>query len=173
MLTDRPVDFGALAAGIVSNMSETGKEIFMASKTLWVLAAVAFLFSAQSAFADEVWACAYRGEWNTNGSTDKGDFAWAVSWTLAGSNWNVVGDYNDRYGASYLDGSCTGNHCELTQTYNSGSLNGNVYKWVGDYTEKVEDGKLINTFTGTWSTVKGGGSNTGNWTATATCTKVP
>jgi hypothetical protein len=121
--------------------------------------------------AAETWDCAYTGKWNTTGSSDKGDFSWNLQWTSASSGWTVVGNYSDKYGNSYLDGTCTSKSCTLSQLYKSGSLNGKRYGWTGTYTDRAEGaGRTVNTFVGTWGN---GASNTGGgaWTATAICVK--
>jgi|JI61114C2RNA_FD_contig_31_7667573_length_794_multi_7_in_0_out_0_1 hypothetical protein len=144
--------------------------------SLCIVGALALSF-AQAAVAEDVWSCSYTGEWTTEGTNDHGDFKWLVKWERPDekASWHIIGDYNDRFGASFLDGNCnTEKKCDMTQTYTSGSLNGSVYEWSGTYTDKADAsgtaGKTTNTFTGTWKDASGKG-NKGKWTAEAVCTK--
>ena len=134
-----------------------------------VLATVLLLATTAPAIA-ETWKCDYSGRWSTTGSANEGTFDWKLVWTSKAGGWRMVGDYTDKYGMSYLGGTCQNKTCKFTQTYKSGSLNGNQYSWTGTYTDKW-DGKTrtINTFTGNWRALKGG--TAGRWSATAICNK--
>jgi len=116
----------------------------------------------------ESWACNYHGTWNTNGSGNSGKLEWEVTWVKQGNGWTVLGNMEDKYGASTVNGSCQNARCSFTQTYSTGSLVGKPYVYTGTYTDNsTGDGESENTFTGTWS----GNGATGTWTARAVCTR--
>lgn len=146
----------------------------MKSVTSFVFAGALLLTLVSQAQAQDYdyYLCSYDGEWYTYDSGNSGAFVWSVTWTInSDGTATLIGDYTDDYGASYLDGSCTGEagsgNCTLTQTYTSGQLNGNVYYWSGSFYGEWVGSDIVNYFAGTWgySSYDDGGS----WSAVATC----
>ncbi|MDX1957622.1 MAG: hypothetical protein SFU98_03565 [Leptospiraceae bacterium] len=131
----------------------------------------AILFAlALPIFADS-WNCDYNGTWSSKSETE--GFSWKLNWSpgSAPGNWILTGDYDDKYGSSHLDGTCSSKKCKLTQTYQSGQLNGKVYYWAGTYSDKVVSAtQTTNTFSGTWGTTANA-TGGGTWKATAKCNK--
>lgn len=123
--------------------------------------------------APERWRCLYKGGWTDAKHKEAGaaPMSWLVDWTAKGKGmWEIVGDLNDDFGHSWLDGVCDAKSCEMTQSYKGGKLAGKQYFFAGTYSESPIDATHVkNTFTGTWGTSKTSRKDGGTWTATAEC----
>lgn len=131
-----------------------------------LLAVLAAGLMATSGLAADNWECKYSGSWTRTKDGKSGDLVWTVTWVKQGGGWTVVGNMNDQYGVSTVNGTCANKNCTFTQAYSTGSLVGKPYVYVGSYTDKVlGDGQTMNNFTGTWT----GNGNAGAWKAKAIC----
>jgi len=137
-------------------------------KKIFMAALVVGLTAITGSLAAENWECKYSGSWTRTSDGKSGDLSWTVTWVKQGGGWTVIGNMNDQYGVSAVNGSCANKNCTFTQAYSSGSLVGKPYVYVGSYTDKVlGDGQTINNFTGTWT----GNGNSGAWKAKAMCSR--
>lgn len=120
----------------------------------------------------ETWKCLYSGRWVTTktGNTDKMD--WLLEWRRDGDHWQVTGDYKDKYGHAWFDGTCDDRTCEFVQDYKSGKLKGKQYYFTGDYADKqINRTTTKNAFKGTWGYSADDRTNGGEWESIATCRK--
>lgn len=140
----------------------------------WKTLAAACLIAAigaSAAHAQEAWKCKMTGEWKQNSPKASGRFNWNVTWTAKEKSWMLSGRANESAGASNLNGACnTTGGCNLSQTYTSGDMSGNTYKWRGTYTESFpSDTTSVLKFRGVWG--ESHEDTSGTWSAQGNCTR--
>jgi hypothetical protein len=121
----------------------------------------------------ETWTCLYKGKWVTTKTKNSDTMDWLLKWeSAAGGTWKVLGDYNDKYGHAWFDGTCSSGSCDFTQDYKQGKLAGKKYYFTGTYSDaQIDDNTTTNTFAGTWGYKPDNRTNGGTWTSVATCKK--
>jgi hypothetical protein len=142
-------------------------------KTLIALTLTAAIGATAGTAHAEKWRCLYKGDWVTTKTGNTAKMDWLLDWTLKGDHWEVIGDYNDKYGHAWFDGTCDDDSCDFVQSYKSGKLKGKKYFFTGGYhDEAIDETHTRNTFRGTWGYTAGDRTDGGEWRSIATCEKL-